>query len=63
METVQQNGRFTLQVNSPLIYILFSLLISYQEKVRTKSSNLQKKLFSCIMGLCKRLDYDFQITN
>ena len=29
METVQQNGRFTLfLVNSPLIYILFSMAIS-----------------------------------
>ena len=30
METGQQNGRFTLfLVNSPLIYILFSLILSY----------------------------------
>ena len=30
METVQQNGRFTLfLVNSPLIYILFSLALLY----------------------------------
>ena len=40
METIQQNGRFTLFfVNSTLIYILFSLIITYKGNVRVISSN------------------------
>ena len=60
METVQQNGRFTLfLVNSPLIYILFSLLLVHIQfdKVYKKFPNLNalktlgKKILAAIVKM------------
>jgi len=63
METVQQNGRFTLfLINSPLIYILFSTLSSHSIKKQmtdmtymTYTDHVNKKLLRKSNGLSVKL--------